>query len=53
MPYKTWGCSICGTQCPKKYRAHGKFSERMKWLRNHYKQKHPAKFKQWGKSNSN
>jgi len=49
MPYKTWGCSICGAQAPKKLRAHGKFAERMKWLRRHYQKKHPAKFREWHK----
>jgi len=45
MPYKTWGCSICGAQAPKKLRAHGKFSERMKWLWKHRKKYHPTAHK--------
>ena len=44
MPYRTWGCSICGMQAPKKLREHGMFSERMKWLRRHYKKYHPDEF---------
>ena len=49
MPYKTWGCGLCGAQAPKKLREHGKFNERMKWLREHYATKHKATFKKWGK----
>jgi len=45
MPYRSWGCSICGTQAPVKLRAHGMFGERMKWLREHYKLHHPDEFK--------
>jgi len=45
MPYKTWGCSICGMQAPKRLRAHGKFKERMDWLRNHYREYHPDEYK--------
>lgn len=44
MPYKTWGCGICGMQAPKKLRAHGMFAKRMKWLRDHYKKYHPEEF---------
>jgi hypothetical protein len=44
MPYKTWGCKICGAQAPKALREHGNFAERMKWLREHYKLHHPAEF---------
>jgi hypothetical protein len=50
MPYNRWGCSKCGKQAPKKLREHGNFSERMKWLRDHYAESHPIIFKQWGKS---
>lgn len=46
MPYKTWGCSICGKQAPIKLREHGKFKERMGWLRRHYKKYHPTKFRE-------
>lgn len=46
MPYKTWGCSICGKQCPKKYREHGQWIKRMAWLREHYEGNHPAEFKE-------
>lgn len=42
---KSFGCSICQRQAPKKLRAHGKFSERMAWLRHHYRDKHPERFK--------
>ncbi len=49
MPYEHWGCSVCGKQVPKKYREHGMFSERMKWLRKHYKSEHPKKYKEWYK----
>ena len=45
MPLKSFGCSICGAQAPKKLREHGKFSERMKWLWSHRKAKHPAAHK--------
>lgn len=44
MPYKTWGCSICGMQAPKALREHGQFANRMKWLREHYKLHHPDEF---------
>jgi len=44
MPLKTFGCSLCGTQAPTKLRAHGKFKERMDWLRNHYKEYHPDEY---------
>lgn len=45
MPYKTFGCSICGKQAPLRLREHGTMSERMKWLREHRKKEHPAAFK--------
>lgn len=45
MPYKTWGCSICGAQAPKHLREHGNFAERMAWLRRHRKAKHPVAHK--------
>jgi hypothetical protein len=44
VPYKTWGCSICEAQTPKRLREHGMFGERMKWLREHYKLHHPDEF---------
>jgi len=43
--YKTFGCKICGQQAPKKLREHGTFAERMKWLRDHRKAKHPKAFR--------
>lgn len=46
MPYKTFGCSICGKQAPIELRKHGTFEERMSWVRNHYKKYHPKKFKE-------
>jgi len=45
MPLESFACSICGRQAPKKLRAHGKFSERMKWLWRHRKAKHPTAHK--------
>lgn len=47
MPYKTFGCSICGKQAPRALRADGKSEERWSWLRRHYKKNHPRKFKEW------
>jgi len=49
MPLKQFKCSICGASAPKEYLKEGKFEERMRWLRHHYKRKHPKKFKEWGK----
>jgi len=45
MPLKSFGCSICGRQAPKKLRADGKFSERMRWLWHHRARKHPTAHK--------
>jgi len=45
VPLKSFVCSICGAQAPKKLREHGKFSERMKWLRDHRAKKHPMAHK--------
>ena len=44
-PLKSYGCNICGQQAPKKLRAEGKFSERMKWLWKHRKEQHPTAHK--------
>jgi hypothetical protein len=44
MPYKIWGCSICGMQATKKLREHGNFSKRMQWFRHYYKLYHPDEF---------
>jgi hypothetical protein len=44
VPYAHWGCSICGMQCPTELRAHGAFTERMRWLRRHRKLHHPYDF---------
>lgn len=49
MPYKSFGCSICGKQAPKELRRDGKSEERWSWLRRHYKRHHPGKFKGWYK----
>jgi len=49
MPYRSWDCSICGMQAPKKLREHGMLAERMKWLRHHCKKYHPDEFKAWNK----
>lgn len=46
MPYKTYGCSKCGQQAPKKLRTHGQFGNRMSWIRRHYKKSHPRKFRE-------
>ena len=46
MPLKSYGCSICERQAPKRLRADGEFEGRMKWLRRHYKRFHPRKFRQ-------
>ena len=45
MPLESYGCSICGKQAPKHLREHGKFAERMAWLRRHRKAKHPTAFR--------
>jgi hypothetical protein len=45
MPYKTFGCSICGKQAPTQLRKHGTFAERMTWLREHRKKYHSTAFK--------
>lgn len=45
FPLKQFKCSICGASCPKEYLAHSKFSERMTWLRRHYKRNHPRAFR--------
>ena len=44
MPLRKFCCSICRACCPKEYLAHGKIKERMKWLREHRKRKHPRVF---------
>lgn len=44
---KSYACAICGRRAPKKLRAHGKFGERMDWLRKHYREHHPVAFKKW------
>lgn len=49
MPLESFRCSVCGANAPKKYRAHGQFSKRFSWLRRHYRQVHPRKFREWYK----
>lgn len=49
MVLSQFKCSICGASAPKELLKHGKFSERMAWLRGHYKRKHPEAFKRWYK----
>ena len=46
MPYKTLKCSKCGKSAPTELREHGKFPERMAWVRGHYKKAHPKTFKE-------
>ena len=46
MPLKSYGCSICGKQAPKKLREEGKLEERFAWLRGHREKNHPRKFKE-------
>lgn len=46
MPYKSFGCSICGRQAPKKLRADGKSEERWSWLRRHRAKHHPRAHKE-------
>lgn len=41
-PLRQFCCSICGACAPKKYLPHGKFEERISWLRRHYKTRHPG-----------
>jgi hypothetical protein len=40
VPYKTWGCSICGKQAPVEYHKHNMFKKRMEWIRHHRKVAH-------------
>lgn len=46
-PLESYGCSVCGRQAPKELREHGKYRERMAWLRRHYGRRHPYIFKWW------
>jgi len=46
MPLNQFKCSICGAEAPAELLKHGKFPERMSWLRNHYKVSHPRQFAQ-------
>jgi len=49
-PLAQFCCSICDRCAPKSTLPHGKFEERMSWLRKHYQRYHPKEFKQWGKN---
>jgi len=44
---KTFGCSVCKKQAPRKLRKEDEydFGKRMAWLRRHYELNHPRKFK--------
>ena len=42
MPLTKFTCSICGKGAPKKLLEHGKFQERMDWLRRHRAKYHPV-----------
>lgn len=46
MPLKKFQCSECGAKAPKKYLEHGMMDKRMEWLRRHYKNNHPGKFRE-------
>jgi len=39
-------CRICGECAPKELLEEGRFLDRISWLRNHYKEKHPG---MWGR----
>ena len=43
--YKSFKCSKCGKSAPTELREHGEFSERMAWIREHYKKAHPRTFR--------
>jgi hypothetical protein len=43
--YASLKCSKCGKSAPTELRKHGKFPERMAWVRKHYKKAHPREFK--------
>ena len=43
-PLAHFRCSVCGQNAPKSVLPHGKFEERMMWLRSHYARKHPGVF---------
>jgi len=49
MPLQSYSCSVCGAKAPKELLKHGKYSERIQWLRRHYKRRHPQKFKEWNR----
>ena len=44
-PLRKFCCRQCGECAPKELLEEGKFPERIDWLRNHYKEKHPS---MWG-----
>jgi len=45
-PIRKFCCRICGECAPLELLEVGKFLERISWLRQHYKEKHPG---MWGK----
>lgn len=47
MPISKFSCRICGEKAPAKLLEHGNFDERFDWLRTHYKENHPKKWKDW------
>jgi len=49
MPLSRFCCSLCGKCAPKKYLAHGKFEQRMEWLRKHRKKYHPGEHRKSGR----
>lgn len=52
MPYKSYGCKVCGKQAPTRLREHGTEAERWDWLRKHYMTDHPHKWKEWQKKSA-
>ena len=50
-PLRYFRCSICGTSAPKSLLPHSKFTERMSWLRRHYRSKHPVEFRRMYEKN--
>lgn len=45
-PIRKFCCRICGECAPKELLEEGRFLDRISWLRQHYKEKHPG---MWGK----
>lgn len=51
-PLRSFRCSVCGIGVPKSLLPHSKFTERMSWLRSHYRVHHPVEFRGWYKNPS-